>query len=56
MRAQKHCSEQNESLAEVIERGLTLVLEGTEGQFANDGQLIHDWSEIRDIIYEGRGT
>jgi len=63
-RARKHCVDRNLTFRELIEQGLTLALDPPSPRkrfrlkpfgFRGDGQLLQDWGEIRNAIYEGRG-
>ena len=59
-----YCGERGLSFRQVVEEGLRLaVREQASGSrfrlkpfgFKGDGQIMTDWSTIRDTIYEGRG-
>ncbi len=62
--AKKHCAERGIPLRELFESGLRQALTQPRQAgrfrlkpfgFQGEGQLVHDWSRIREMIYEGRG-
>lgn len=63
--ARAHCAAHGITFRELIERGLRQVIEkpATEEPFrlqpfgfGGEGQQVHDWTEIRSMIYEGHGS
>lgn len=63
-RVRRHCAEKDVSFREFVEQGLLLALDDAQRSkrfrlkpfgFDGDGRQIHDWEEIRELIYEGRG-
>jgi hypothetical protein len=62
--AREYCAGQGLSFRQLIESGLRLAIERPRPAahfrlkpfgFRGEGQQIHDWSAIREAIYEGRG-
>ena len=63
-RAKKHCSDHGISFRELIEAGLRTALDRPKASgtfrlkpfgFQGEGQIIQDWSTIREAAYAGRG-
>lgn len=63
--ARKHCADHGISFRELLEKGLRATLDSpkTTGPFKlkpfgfqGEGQLVQDWSAIRELAYEGRGA
>ncbi len=62
--AKARCVEEGMTMKQLMERGLRLALDRPEQNrvfrvepfgFGGEGPLIHDWSVIRELAYEGRG-
>ena len=63
--ARTHCAAHGITFRELIERGLREVLEKPAREapfrlcafgFGGEGQQVHEWAEIRSLIYAGHGS